>query len=506
LFSVQTSKEVRQLLPSWTAVAVTIVVLGQLGPQVRVSDARRLSIVMNLVYAVGTIALGALAIGHEYSHRTLASLLAQPIDRRRLLLRKLSVLGVALLGLMAVARWKVPAVMFASASGGPAVREFLLIPPMLAMCVAPWWTMASRGPLAGAVFSMAAPILITLGGDYLLLSHPYMRLRVGSGDVMWWGTVTLCAVGVLMTWWSFMRLEAIDGPQAEVGVPPWLRRSDRRTVAIPRARSRAGQLFRKELHLQQMTMLAASAYVVMWAGIAFMRRIDSEFLIGLLVPAQVMYSYLVALLAGAAASAEERQMGTADSQLLLPISTRMQWTIKAGTALALTALLSVGLPSLLATVHPLPDHLPDFERGFTLALMLTCAGALYVSSLSTSGMRALLTSLPVLAGAVFIAMNLNLVIGVLLGPFLIEQLLPYKSSLQPYQQLFREMLDGLGWGLALGIGLLLLTFAAANHRTVDRSRRRFVVQAGWVAVALVVGNAAASFLSSLARVALIRSF
>src|SRR5262249_18835440 len=55
------------------------------------------------VYFLGAAGLGALALGHEYSHRTLGTMLAQPIGRRRVLTVKLAVLAVALLALAAVA-------------------------------------------------------------------------------------------------------------------------------------------------------------------------------------------------------------------------------------------------------------------------------------------------------------------------------------------------------------------------------------------------------------------
>ena len=52
---------------------------------------------------VGTVGLGALSIGHEYTGRTLSLLLTLPARRERLLVTKLGVLVVMLLTLWVVA-------------------------------------------------------------------------------------------------------------------------------------------------------------------------------------------------------------------------------------------------------------------------------------------------------------------------------------------------------------------------------------------------------------------
>ena len=56
------------------------------------------------VYFLGSIALGALSMGHEYSGGTLTLLLSQPRRREYLFLLKMGVLALLLLVLSAVAR------------------------------------------------------------------------------------------------------------------------------------------------------------------------------------------------------------------------------------------------------------------------------------------------------------------------------------------------------------------------------------------------------------------
>src|SRR6185295_7486037 len=91
-------------------------------------------------YFLGIAGLGALSIGHEYSHRTLGMLLAQPARRQHILLVKLGVLAGMLLTVSAVAG------AFIFALGIP-LREFgspptklalLLMPLLCGLFLAPW--------------------------------------------------------------------------------------------------------------------------------------------------------------------------------------------------------------------------------------------------------------------------------------------------------------------------------------------------------------------------------
>ncbi len=68
-FPFAVTKEIRALLPTWLVCIVAVVAVGALGDP-------RLYALGLLVYGLGSVALGALLIGHEYTHRTLALLLS----------------------------------------------------------------------------------------------------------------------------------------------------------------------------------------------------------------------------------------------------------------------------------------------------------------------------------------------------------------------------------------------------------------------------------------------
>src|SRR5688572_20547112 len=97
----QVWKELRALLPWWGAVVVAIFACGQAGRlnTMSLGDLQAVWSAGLLAFVAGSVALGAMSIGHEYTYRTLPALLAQPISRARLLGTKLAVLALLLAGL-----------------------------------------------------------------------------------------------------------------------------------------------------------------------------------------------------------------------------------------------------------------------------------------------------------------------------------------------------------------------------------------------------------------------
>ena len=114
------------------------------------------------------------------------------------------------------------------------------------------------------------------------------------------------------------------------------------------------------------------------------------------------------VLIGSVASAEERQLGTLPSQLLLPIAARTQWAVKVATTLSLALVLGVGVPVLVSFLFsysegPTGWHPRRVKETLAAAVLLTSC-SLYVSSLSSSAVRAMVNSIPVvIAGTVFVS-------------------------------------------------------------------------------------------------------
>ena len=132
-----------------------------------------------LAFVIGTVALGALSIGHEYTNHTLTLLLLLPADRRRLFLVKLGVLAPMLLTLGAIA----VGILFAPHARDPAFLRNGTFPFLAVLCglfVAPWLTMVCRTPLAGIVFSLSI-----LGLMHLFADVRHARERGWAPRVAW---------------------------------------------------------------------------------------------------------------------------------------------------------------------------------------------------------------------------------------------------------------------------------------------------------------------------------
>ena len=114
--------------------------------------------------------------------------------------------------------------------------------------------------------------------------------------------------------------------------------------------------------------------------------------------------------------------------------------------------------------------------------------SLYVSSLSTSGVKAMATSLPVVLVASVLGQSLHLMVGSTL-----YAALRYGRTDQVAQErlvAYHHTLEGLFIGMVVVLAALLLAFGYANHRSVERGFRRIAPQmitiAAYVVVCLIV--------------------
>jgi hypothetical protein len=425
------AKELRALLPIWIASAVAMVAAVMSGPR-----NHELGL---LAYGFGSVTLGAQSIGHEYTCRTLTLLLAQPLSRRRLLLLKLAVLTVMLLTLAAFARlmllW-------------PGDEAWVFLSMLNGLFLAPLLTMACRAPVAGVVFTGAAPFWILAIGSYV------------SGGVLWSSALTLFAASAVAAWRLFMRLEASDGRDADLRAPQLFQRapaSDRVSTASASRRHPVWLLVKKELHLQQMTFAAAVVCTGIWIGIGAATWIIPGLHAFPVRAVGILYGALLALLIGSLASAGEREIGTLEWQVLLPMAAWKQWAVKVGTVLALAGVLSFAIPLVLASglvsVHAL-------HAGVVVFLV---SGSLYVSSLCRSGLRALIISGPVMLALSTLAQHFYTAFDrtPFGGPSNAWFAVPFAGAVP-----------------------LLLWFGLQNHRSTEQSAGQVSRQIVWMAACL----------------------
>lgn len=475
------TKEIRALFPVWMACVLAIVAVRLIGDP-------RFYVLGLLTSAFGALALGALSLGHEYSHRTLALFLTQPARRARLLAVKLAVLTPMLLALTTVAWLAVLTPLQVHSATGARFWDgdwpqmtVLLLPILCGLFVAPLLTMLCRSPLAGMVFAIMVPVLVGLTAQLLAVAAYGSAAAVVEASrsfavaVFWWGMAGVCTVAAALNWLMFRRLEAIDGPDQDLQLPPRWSLSRAPATSGSARRHPVWLLAKKELGIQQMAFVVAGLYLVCWVTLSFLRYVAPALAGPPLGAMAVLYSALLALLVGSLGSAEERQYGTIEWQTLLPMASWQQWVVKATTAIFLAVLLGIAWPALLAYLHPSPDDIRP-NGWFAGAVIALTASSLYVSSLSPSGVKALLLSIP----AIWLVVA---VLGFLTAQ--IDRAL-YMSSGRPIAAATGSAAYLALW-LAAGFFALVLYFGMLNHRSSERGFARAWPQAIWMFGYLLAG-------------------
>jgi ABC-2 type transport system permease protein len=468
------NKEVRALLPAWVVCAIAI-----LASRWEINPLEYLGLP---AYLIGTAGLGAWVMGHEYADGTVAGLLTLPVARRRVWTAKLAAAAPMLAALAVLARLFVP--------HNPGELEtraaMFVLPPIVALFVAPWLTMLTRSPLAGAVFTFAA-----LGGslaagewigDWLYgFTSTVDAFRVAF---LWWTLCGLSAIGAILGWRTFATLEVHEGHGADVELPLTLRRTAGAagTAAVEGTAAVAGRrplvrLIVKELRVQQLAIVVAGLWALVFvaaelSGVRQMTRSHTtEITVDVFAILQAFYSLVLPALIGSLACAEERHFGTLDSQLLLPVRSSTQWIVKSATAFGLAGLLAAVLPLVLTWTFG--DHLlmagprnNGIALIFIVVLMVTSI-SLYVSTLIRSGLRALMVSIAVVY-AFGLVMTRVLVSG--LGRRFFQMVvLTARPAHTHYSRLMgiTYVVDPLLSGLAL-LTILMVVLALPNFRYVAR--------------------------------------
>jgi hypothetical protein len=470
------SKEVRALLPVCVAAAFTI----GADPLLRGTGMHSLFPLGMFAYIVGPLALGAHVIGHEFTNRTLASLLVQPCRRSSILLTKASVLAVMLVALGLIAR----VVVFQSL--GRAFENFpryptLYLPLIGGFCVAPYLTMRLRSQVGGVVFTACLPgttYLLALLGGVIIYGTGTAAAEALALSVWTPAMEIFAAAGAVLSARSFMRLQDTEGGREELRLPRWFTVTDASPI-----RPALWMLAKKELRLQQMTFAMVALYALIWSALTIAGRLNPEFErefpirgVGLL------YFALLPLLMGSLASAQERQFGMLQSQAMLPVPRAQQWAVKAGVVLVLALVLGVILPWFVFA-PPQLSRASFWPLVASIALLTTWS--LYISSWCGSGIIALALLLPATAAAMLLARGIDWLVIVLLSP---------RHAVAVYAALTPSAVSTLWVIAATPLAVPLLLFAARNHWTSERQPKTLAVQVAGLAVWLLLTDVVATLL------------
>ena len=363
-------KEARALLPIWIGCLVVAV-----GAPLMQGIVRRVSVP---ALGFGVMALGAYSFGHEYVHRTMGLMLTLPVERRRIFLVKMTVLAAMVLPLAGLASLQ---------------RVFINgTPPSLvaaiALGLAPAMTMRCRNALAGAMFSIWLSTMLLIAVLYVVVGRwdPTAEAERDAFAIWTRMMIVVCAGGAVVGWRLFGRLDWNESA-VRIAMPSWITMRHDSTPGRP-----MWQLIKKDLRLQRIAFGTAALYVVASAAEAMLRLVRPHDL-PILPVATIGYWLCLPVLIGSIAIAEERQLGTLSSQLLLPLPAWKQWAAKAGSVFGLALLLGVAVPVVVLALLGDGDRAGYLlnVRAATLTLVLAAVG-LYVSSLSSSAVIAVAAS------------------------------------------------------------------------------------------------------------------
>jgi ABC-type transport system involved in multi-copper enzyme maturation permease subunit len=450
-------KEARALSTTWALAAAALIAMSWWGA--------RPGFELGLAaYIAGAVFLGAESVGQEYTNRTLPLLLSQPIDRRRIYLQKVGVLIVMLL-LLAAVQWAMRGDEWQQLAEDRQTAAWLL-PVIGGALIAPWLTMITRSTLGGAALTCFSAGIAWM----VLLAVPIVRFGSGADEA---GAIALgymprvivlfSVIAAVLGWRTFTALEAIDGEVAVIALPRWIAPGEGRRGYRPwRA------MLSKELHLQQLTFGITIQYFVVWGTIGWLLHLVPAWRDFPLHAVTTVYCMILPVVIGAIASAEERHHGMLQGQLLQPIPHWQQWIAKAGVTFSLALIFGVGLPVLLAAVAGDEGTTRMAGLLITTSILLTAMG-LYLSSLSTSAVRALVALLPV--GAAFM--------------LFVQTVFAFMPPGQPLPSLP-------SWSVFVAlISAVLVGLAFINHRSTERRPSRIAAQALSLAVVVLIGLIAA---------------
>lgn len=475
-------KELRVILPTIVGCALCLLLSRSLPSEIQNS-------IINLFYPLTCSAVFALAFGHDYMHRTIASALAQPASRHQILRTRLVLCLIALLPLSLIQFFVSDFFMwffFRSVAPIPWSHFFqsslvrVFEPLLTAICLAPCLTILTRSVLFGTIVSMTAPFALGV-----LIRAVALRIGLEDGPRLvalhLTASFTLLITGAILTYRRFITQEAIE-TDLSVGRAPRARSqsqiSNLKSQILFRRSSPVWQLIRKELMLQRLPAAIAALSV----AIVFLVNKDHAAMLSIFYPATII------ILIGAIASAEERRMGVIPSQVAHPISFGAQWLTKIAVAYTSALLFGVILPAaaLLLKTDELKSLTFTSAGALTVNIALVCGGvllilsiAIYISSLSESAIRAMLASLFViiisamLAGAAYNAYS-----QYLWRLYADDRILQIANADDLAFHTVQLDLHVRSFALTtLGFIPLALYFAMQNHRYLERSGRHLFRQA-----------------------------
>lgn len=386
-------KEIRLLLPAWiVAMLLGIASLFLGGPLGQAINLHTFCLLF------GGALLGVAPFGQEFSSGGILVLLSQPVERRRIWLVKTAVLAAAFLSIFLILPASFSGVhrptflQVWEYNGFMALWAFALFSGGL------WTTLLLRQMTGAFWLTLVTPLVVVFTISALLDAFASSNHVVNTAALI--GLALYATTGLFWSRRLFLQAQDLLWAGGEIRIP-WRRVISERAGSYPR--HWMGALLRKELQLQQASLVVAGIVLVLHLASVFIRKVHphiSNRNVESILDMVWGLWLLIPLLIGSAAVAEERKLGLLESQLCLPISRRVQLAVKFFVGLVLSLILGAAMPlaiespkTLLAVMH---SGLPLFVIAAAVFFISFYASTLSRSVLQTLGVA---IAIPAIVGA-----------------------------------------------------------------------------------------------------------
>jgi ABC-type transport system involved in multi-copper enzyme maturation permease subunit len=336
-------------------------------------------------FALGVLLLSITPFGQELNWGTFSVLLSQPIPRPRLWLVKVEVVAVALglaflafcisnhirvdsaLESMKHTVWRnafdhpgEKTAYFAKLvadSRRSASQDTLLIGGLAVFAGFAgglWTTLLFRQVTAAFWLTLLIPMGLTVVASNLLKNFPDAVARAGLALIL--GAYS--AAGFLWAKRFFLTLQDTQWTGGVVSLPAWGKQvTERGPLMLPRKLKPLRALLRKEFQAQHVNLLLAGGLLLVHLGVVGFRRWSAEYLAthqstAMALEMVPLLWLVMPLLIGSVAVAEERKLGTFQSNLCLPASRRIQFFAKLAIGVLLGIILGGIFPLLVEKLAP----------------------------------------------------------------------------------------------------------------------------------------------------------
>jgi len=350
-------KEARALFGPWCAV-VTLCAL----PLIHISDnfLHRFYISLSDISVVsgylGIPMLATLSLGYEFQHRTLSLLLTQPVSRMVIWGEKLSVTFVAVLSAALVLGYSWPSAL----QQDPKLWAFIGIYLLATVPSATFWTLFARSTIGGFLLNGLFPYTVILVyREEILGSNP---LLARSTTALWTAACAALCYASVMLWLGARKLARFQVAGGMAGDDLLMAGSSVIPEALAggfrcRPTGAVLNLIRKELRLLRPVWLISFLILVYLICLTLFRFLllresaaPSLEGVQLVLWIPVLFTPLIAILAGSLSLWEEKTSGTHSWHMTLPVSARRQWLIKLLVGMVTGLVGAVLLPVLVMVV------------------------------------------------------------------------------------------------------------------------------------------------------------